>query len=177
MARRAEHMGYWPQQLNFAVWCATTGCRIFREVLDKVPEQMKSLQMFRIYFIVRWIIFEMGGFQAIRLLARWIKYDKPSFKQILAEFGISLEKDFGFKWGDNQSWTCFHSCDRCWPAGTLFWYYDKNKLSDEGGKAIKGNLIFFTWLRVIFGCVGLVPREISNVFQIKHLLLLGSRLP
>ena len=70
MARRAEHMGYWPQQLNFAVWCATTGCRIFREVLDKVPEQMKSLQMFRIYFIVRWIIFEMGGFQAIRLLAR-----------------------------------------------------------------------------------------------------------
>ena len=145
MARRAEHMGYWPQQLNFAVWCATTGCRIFREVLDKVPEQMKSLQMFCIYFIVRWIIFEMGGFQAIQLLARWIKYDKPSFKQIWTEFGISLETDFGFKWGDNQSWTCFHSCDRCWPAGTLFRYSDKNKLSDEGGKAIKGNLIFFTW--------------------------------
>ena len=27
----------------------------------------------------------------------------------------------------------------------MSWYSDKNKLSDEGGKAIKGNLIFFTW--------------------------------
>ena len=25
---------YWPQQLNFAVWCATTGCGISREIFD-----------------------------------------------------------------------------------------------------------------------------------------------
>jgi len=25
---RGPNMSYWPQQLNFALWCATTGCRI-----------------------------------------------------------------------------------------------------------------------------------------------------
>ena len=29
------NMSYWPQQLNFAVWCATTGCGISREIFDK----------------------------------------------------------------------------------------------------------------------------------------------
>ena len=29
------NMSYWSQQLNFAVWCARTGCGISREVFDK----------------------------------------------------------------------------------------------------------------------------------------------
>ena len=28
------HMNYWPQQLNFAVFCATQGCGILREIFD-----------------------------------------------------------------------------------------------------------------------------------------------
>jgi len=28
------HMNYWPQQLNFAVFCATQGCGISREIFD-----------------------------------------------------------------------------------------------------------------------------------------------
>ena len=27
------HMSFWPQQLNFALWCATTGCGVSREIL------------------------------------------------------------------------------------------------------------------------------------------------
>ena len=26
-------MSFWPQQLNFALWCATTGCGVSREML------------------------------------------------------------------------------------------------------------------------------------------------
>ena len=47
------NMSYRLQQLNFAVWCATTGCGRSREILDKVPEQIKSFLMFHIYFTVR----------------------------------------------------------------------------------------------------------------------------
>ena len=35
------NMSYRLQQLNFAVCCATTGCGRSREILDKVPEQIK----------------------------------------------------------------------------------------------------------------------------------------
>ena len=31
---RGPNMGYWPQQLNFAVFCATQGCGISREIFD-----------------------------------------------------------------------------------------------------------------------------------------------
>ena len=32
---RGPNMGYWPQQLNFAMFCATQGCRISREIFDE----------------------------------------------------------------------------------------------------------------------------------------------
>ena len=32
------HMNYWPQQLYFAVFCATQGCGISREIFDSAPE-------------------------------------------------------------------------------------------------------------------------------------------
>ena len=57
-------MSYWPQELNFAFWCATTGCGISREILEIVPEQIKSFLMFHIYFTTRRILFEMGGIQS-----------------------------------------------------------------------------------------------------------------
>ena len=83
------NMSYWPQQLNFAVWCATTGCGISREALDKVPEQIKSFLMFHIYIKVRRILSEMGGIQSESALPGdptfsriHNNYDTPSFKRI-----------------------------------------------------------------------------------------------
>ena len=83
------NMSYWPQQLNFAVWCATTGCGISREALDKVPEQIKSFLMFHICIKVRRILFEMGGIQSESALPGdptfsriHNNYDTPSFKLI-----------------------------------------------------------------------------------------------
>jgi len=47
---------YWPQQLNFAVFCATQGCGISREVFDSgvtLPEQIRAFYKFHVYFTVR----------------------------------------------------------------------------------------------------------------------------
>ena len=38
-------MNYWPQQLNFAVWCATTGCGVSSRLLyeDKIKDGIHDL--------------------------------------------------------------------------------------------------------------------------------------
>ena len=60
-------MSYWPQQLNFALWCATTGCGISicslfdDDMTDselKLPPQVRSFLLFHVYFTVRHILWE-----------------------------------------------------------------------------------------------------------------------
>ena len=75
------------------VWCTMTGCGISGEVLDNVPEQVKSFLMIHIYLTVRKILFEMGGIQSESALPgdptfsqiSNNNYDMPSFKRICAE--------------------------------------------------------------------------------------------
>ena len=73
-------MNYWPQQLNFAVWCATTGCGISSRILfeDKMkdgihdvtddelhlPKQVRSFIWFHVYFTIRRILHELGSIQS-----------------------------------------------------------------------------------------------------------------
>ena len=98
-------MSYWTQQLNFAVWCTTTGCGISREVLDNVPEQVKSFLMIHIYLTVRKILFEMGGIQSESALPgdptfsqiNNNNYDLSSFKRICAELESYQEMTFASK--------------------------------------------------------------------------------
>ena len=68
---------YWPQALNFAFFCATTGCGVSRRILIedkmrdgkndltdselKIPPQVRSFFWFHVYFTVRRILFELGG--------------------------------------------------------------------------------------------------------------------
>ena len=70
---------YWPQQLNFAFFCATTGYGVSRRILFedkmrdgkndltdselKLPPQVRSFFWFHVYFTVRRILFELGGVQ------------------------------------------------------------------------------------------------------------------
>ena len=65
----APDMNYLPQQLNFGVWCATTGCGISSRILfeDKMkdgihdvtdnelhlPKQVRSFIWFHVYFTIR----------------------------------------------------------------------------------------------------------------------------
>ena len=116
---------YWPQTLNFAFFCATTGCGVSRRILIedkmrdgkndltdselKIPPQVRSFFWFHVYFTVRRILFELGGPQNSLPLPGDTafsqtenKYDIPSFERICAEFGISPNSDFRFKRGDNH---------------------------------------------------------------------------
>lgn len=83
------NISYWPQQLNFAFWCATTGCGISRETLKIVPGQIKGFLLFHIYFTVRRILFQMASIQNEAVLPEDPTfcqtnnyYDKTVFKRI-----------------------------------------------------------------------------------------------
>ena len=67
---KGPNMGFWQQQLNFAVWCATTGCGVSREMLFptntglNLSEQVRSFYQFHVYYTTRNILYEMGGIQS-----------------------------------------------------------------------------------------------------------------
>ena len=157
---------YWPQQLNFAFFCATTGCGVSQRILFEnkmrdgkndltdselnLPPQVRSFFWFHVYFTVRRILFELGGVQNSLALPgdsafsqTENKYDIPSFKRICAEFGISPNADFRFTKGDNHGLgSVFKYFTRSGYFKTPSKYPDKTaKFEDEGGRASDGNLV------------------------------------
>ena len=110
-------MSFWPQQLNFALWCATTGSGILREFLQSEGEnsslnlssQLCSFYLFHVYFTTRRILYEMGGIQSISALPgdptfndKDNPYDKVTYRRICAEFGVDPSSDFRFTFGQNH---------------------------------------------------------------------------
>ena len=157
---------YWPQTLNFAFFCATTGCGVSRRILFedkmrdgkndltdselKLPPQVRSFFWFHVYFTVRRILFELGGPQNSLPLPGDTafsqtenKYDIPSFERICAEFGISPNADFRFTRGDNHGLgSVFEYFSYSGYTKTPFKYPSKEtKFEDEGGRASDGNLV------------------------------------
>ena len=58
---KGPNMGFWQQQLNFAVWCATTGCGVSREMLFggstlQLSEQLRTFYQFHVYYTTRKIL-------------------------------------------------------------------------------------------------------------------------
>ena len=157
---------YYPQQLNFAIFCATTGCGVSQRILFEnkmrdgkndltdselnLPPQVRSFFWFHVYFTVRRILFELGGVQNSLALPgdsafsqTENKYDIPSFKRICAEFGISPNADFRFTKGDNHGLgSVFEYFTYSGYFKTLYKYPSKTaKFEDEGGRASDGNLV------------------------------------
>ena len=150
------NMKYWPQQLNFAVWCATTGCGISREIFDDnsaIPLQpnVRAFYKFHIYFTVRRILFQMGGIQSISALPGDPtfnqfnnKYDVASYKRICNEFGVDPSSDFCFTRGANHGLgSVYIYVTNVGPDKTSASYPGFNKFSDEGGSGSKGKLIYY----------------------------------
>ena len=157
---------YYPQQLNFAFFCATTGCGVSQRILfeDKMrdgkndltdselnlPPQVRIFFWFHVYFTVRRILFELGGAQSSLALPgdsafsqTENKYDIPSFKRICAEFGISPNADFRFTKGNNHGLgSVFEYFTYSGYFKTPYKYPSKTaKFEDEGGRASDGNLV------------------------------------
>ena len=136
------NMNYWPQQLNFAVFCATQGCGISQEIFDSglnLPEQIRAFYKFHVYFTARRILFQMGGVQSKSALPNDPPfnvsnnpYDIPSYKKICAGFRIDPSSDFRFTGGKNNGLGNVY----IWPGPEDggFSYPGWMKFSDEGGK-------------------------------------------
>ena len=82
-------MGFWPQQLNFALWCATTGCGISRQILAggllAGNLQVCAFYLFHVYFTTRRILFEMGGFQRISSLSLELQPNRQQIRRGLVQ--------------------------------------------------------------------------------------------
>ena len=157
------NMRYWPQQLNFAVWCATTGCGVsLRSLFEdkiggmdatdhelKLPPQIRAILWFHVYFTIRRILFQMGGIQSSIALPgdppfneKDNRYDIPSYKRICKEFNISTDSDFRCHKGENHGlgsvyiWVSYVG-----PTETDSSYPGFFKFSEEGGEGSKGNLL------------------------------------
>ena len=144
-------MKYWPQQLNFAVYCATQGCGVSREIFDSgldLPTQVRAFYIFHVYFTVRRILYQLGGIQSINALPEDPTfnqfnnhYDVASYKRLCSEFGIDPSSDFRYTHGANHGQGSVYQYVGG-PSKTTLAYPGWNKFSDEGGKAIKGDLIY-----------------------------------
>ena len=105
---KGPNMGFWQQQLNFALWCATTGCGVSREMLFlnsslNLSEQIRTFYQFHVYYTTRKILYEMGGIQSKNALPDDEgfdeinnPYDVAPYKRICAEFGIDPSTDFRY---------------------------------------------------------------------------------
>ena len=159
------NMRYWPQQLNFAVWCATTGCGVsLRSLLEekmggmdatdhelKLPPQIRAILWFHVYFTIRRILFQMGGIQSSIALPgdppfneKDNRYDIPSYKRICKEFNVPTDSDFRCHKGENHGlgsvyiWVSWVGPSK---AGHNSSYPGFFKFSEEGGEGSKGNLL------------------------------------
>ena len=158
---KGPNMGFWQQQLNFAVWCATTGCGVSREMLFpntglNLSEQVRTFYQFHVYYTTRKILYEMGGIQSKNALPddpafNEINnpYDVASYKRICDEFGIAPSTDFRFTRGKNGGLGTVYiwavgptATDYHYPDPDLALFEDE-RITDRNNSNYKANGIYF----------------------------------
>ena len=164
---KGPNMGFWQQQLNFAVWCATTGCGVSRELLFgpqstgstlQLSEQLRTFYQFHVYYTTRKILYEMGGIQSKNALPDSPvfseisnPYDIASYKRICAEFGLDPSTDFRYTRGKNGGLGTVHVgatglrdiiTDYHYPDPDLA-LFDDERITDRNNSDYKANGISF----------------------------------
>ena len=143
-------MSFWPQQLNFALWCATTGCGVSRELLFpstlNLSEQIRTFYQFHVYYTTRKILYEIGGIQSKNALPddpAFNQKDNPyavaSYKRICAEFGIDPSTDFRFTYGQNHGLGYVNIMYADGPFAQKQWKYPPADLSNPSSQRLKGD--------------------------------------
>lgn len=94
---RAPNLKYWSQQLNFAVWCATSGCGIGYDLL-KPDTQVASVLRFHVLITVRRILSSLQVPQPWDNNFVWdgTRYNNGVYQRLCNEFGVK-NPDFRFK--------------------------------------------------------------------------------
>ena len=89
---RSDQMSFWQNQLNFATWCASTGCGVSLEDHLNSPHHMiRSLYRFHFYYQVRRILETMQV--VLPQDKSWDPfnnaYDRRAYERICSEYDIS----------------------------------------------------------------------------------------
>ena len=91
-------------QLNFAVWCATTGCGVDFNNHLKATGMIGSLFRFHVYYQTRRILFEMAV--ALPQDTSWNvfdnNYNRSAYERICKEFYVCINADWRQNQSDNQ---------------------------------------------------------------------------
>ena len=144
-------MSFWPQQLNFALWCATMGCGVSREMLFsnsslQLSDQVRTFYQFHVYYATRKILYEMGGIQSKNALPddpafnqKDNPYDIASYKRICAEFGIDPSTDFRFTYGQNHGLGYVNIMYSDGPFAQKQWQYPPADLSNPSSQRLAGD--------------------------------------
>jgi len=85
-------MQFWQNQLNFATWCATTGCGVsLADHLTAADPMLQSLYRFHAYYTIRRVLTELQT--PLPQDSRWDAtnnpYDRRGYERICSEFGVS----------------------------------------------------------------------------------------
>ena len=92
VAWNSNQMQFWQNQLNFATWCATTGCGVsFKDHLNNNTPMLRSLYRFHIYYQIRRILDEMQVPlpQDDSWNPKSNPYNKRAYERICQEFNVS----------------------------------------------------------------------------------------
>ena len=92
----SPNLSFWAQALNFAVWCATGGCGVSREMLTSASPQVDSFYKFHVYFTIRRILNELQcPLPKDRHFSKFNNYyNKNAFEKLKTEF--STGNDFRY---------------------------------------------------------------------------------
>ena len=95
-----QPMGFWQNQVNFAVWCSTTGCGVsWHDHLDIDRPLARSVFRFHMYYQVRRILDELQA--PLPQDQAWAPFQNP-YEQLCREFGVDPHSDWkvsGPNWG------------------------------------------------------------------------------
>ena len=104
-------MQFWQNQLNFAIWCATSGCGVSK--LDHLKHKdpvIRSVFRFHAYYQIRRILSEMKC--PLPTDDSWNAFnngiDMSAFQRICNEFEISINSDFRQKLDNSHGMGSFY---------------------------------------------------------------------
>ena len=142
-------MQFWQNQLNFAVWCATSGCGISMDNLEKGLPLTKSLFQFHVYYQIRRILKEISV--PIPADDNWNAldncYDIGAYERICDEFNIPYNKKFYVSGPNNGLGRIYFSFEGTGKYFLLWGYnmspnvYDTTKMDFNASKAREDDTI------------------------------------
>ena len=107
----SNSLQFWQNQLNFAVWCATSGCNVsYNDHIMASNPFIRSLYNFHVYYTIRRILTELKV--ALPQEQSWNafdnSYDRTAYERICGEFRVSPSCDWRLPGDNNGLGTPYH---------------------------------------------------------------------